>query len=103
NVIITHEGGSFALLREERGRGRRFRVVTQAVDPISAVGAGDVLLAAFLAARLDGSSFEEALRKAVAAGTASTLELGAGCFEPREAGRLLPGTQVGELEPVAVD
>src|SRR5438105_6513579 len=103
NVIITHEAGCFALLREERGRGRRFRAVAPTVDPISAVGAGDVLLAAFLAARHEGSSFEEALRKAVAAGTASTLELGAGRFEPREAGRVLPAVQVGELEPVAVD
>src|SRR5207244_8118175 len=65
NVLITHSGGCFALLREERGRARRLRATAPIVEPISAVGAGDVLLAAFLAARLEGTSFEAALRKAV--------------------------------------
>ena len=37
------------------------------LEPISAVGTGDVLLAGFLAARLDGRSPEESLRTAVAA------------------------------------
>jgi 1-phosphofructokinase/tagatose 6-phosphate kinase len=103
NVLITHEAGCFALLREERGRGRRFRAHAPHVEPVSAVGSGDVLLAAFLAARLEGASAEDALRKAVAAGTAATLEVGAGRFEPREAGRLVPAVEVGELEAVAVE
>ena len=55
------------------------------------------------AARLDGRSDEEALRSAVAAGTASTLELGAGRFEQRESGRLLGSVEVAELEPAARD
>ena len=38
--------------------------------------------------------------RAVAAGAASTLELGAGRFEEREAGRLVAGVEVAELEPV---
>ena len=71
------------------------------VDPVSAVGSGDVLLAGFIAARLDGRSDEEALRFAVAAGAASTLELGAGRVEEREAGRLVGGVEVAQLEPVA--
>ena len=44
--------------------------------------------AAFLAARVAGRPPEDALRAAVAAGAASTLELGAGRFDPREAHRL---------------
>ena len=50
--------------------------------------------------RLDGRSDEEALRAAVAAGAASTLEIGAGRFEPREAGRLIGSVEVAQLEPV---
>ena len=60
----------------------------------------DVLLAAFLAARVSERSLEDSLRQAVAAGAASTLELGAGRFEPREASRLLGSIEVRELERV---
>ena len=103
NVLITHEGGCFALFREVRGRPQRFRAVAPRVEAVSAVGAGDVLLAGFVAGQLEGGTAEEALRKAVAAGTASTLELGAGRFEPREVGRLLPDVRVAELHPAAVE
>ena len=60
----------------------------------------DVLLAGFLAARHAGRSNEEALRAAVAAGAASTLEVGAGRFDPRHAGRLQAGVELAELAPV---
>ena len=43
---------------------------------------------------------EEALRLAVAAGSASVLEVGAGRFDPREATRLAALVQVDELQPV---
>ncbi len=102
NVLITCETGCFALLRSER-RARRYRAVAPRVEPISGVGAGDVLLAGFLVARLEGAAPEDTLRRAVAAGAASTLEVGAGRFEPREVGRLLPSVQVEELAPVAVE
>ncbi len=100
NVLITQDSGCFALLREERVL-RRFRAAAPRVDPVSPVGSGDVLLSAFIAARFAGRSPEEALRSAVAAGTASTLELGAGRFEPRETGTLVAQVHVAELEPVA--
>jgi 1-phosphofructokinase/tagatose 6-phosphate kinase len=100
NVLITQETGCLALLRED-GDLRRFRATAPRLEPVSAVGAGDVLLAAFLAARVAGRSMEEALRAAVAAGAASTLEIGAGRFDPRQAARLQTGVQVTELAPVA--
>ena len=100
NVLITRESGCWALLRAER-EPRRYRVLAPRIDPVSAVGSGDVLLAGFIAARLEQRSDEEALRFAVAAGAASTLELGAGRFEEREAGRLVSGVEVAQLEPVA--
>ena len=100
NVLITRESGCWALLRSDR-EVHRYRALAPRVEPVSAVGSGDVLLAGFIAARLEERTDEEALRAAVAAGAASTLELGAGRFEPREAGRLVSGVQVAELEPVA--
>jgi 1-phosphofructokinase/tagatose 6-phosphate kinase len=100
NVLITRESGCWALLRSER-EVHRYRALAPRVDPVSAVGSGDVLLAGFVASRLDGRTDEEALRFAVAAGAASTLELGAGRFDEREAGRLVAGVEVAELEPVA--
>jgi 1-phosphofructokinase family hexose kinase len=99
NVILTEETGCFALLREERTV-RRFRAEAPRVEPVSPVGSGDVLLAGFLAARLAGRPLDEALRSAVAAGAASTLEVGAGRFEPRETARIATGVRVEELEPV---
>jgi 1-phosphofructokinase/tagatose 6-phosphate kinase len=100
NVIITTEQGCVALLREDREE-RRLRADAPRVEPVSVVGAGDVLLAAFIAARSQGRSLEEALRMAVAAGAASTLEIGAGRFDPRQAGRLVAGVQLSELQPLA--
>jgi 1-phosphofructokinase family hexose kinase len=100
NVLITSETRSFGLFRADRKR-HRFRAVAPEVEPISAVGSGDVLLAAFLAARLADRSLEDSLRTAVAAGAASILELGAGRFNPREATRLQQSVDVSELEPVA--
>jgi len=99
NVLITTEDGALALLREDR-EAHRYRADAPRVDPVSAVGSGDVLLAAFLAARHAGRSNDESLRAAVAAGAAATLEVGAGRFDPRQAGRLQAGVELTELEPV---
>ena len=63
------------------------------------LGAGDALLAQYLAAVLDDRPADEALRLAVAAGSASVLEVGAGRFDPREAIRLAGLTEMHELEP----
>ena len=100
NVLITSDTRSFGLFRADRKR-TSFRADAPNVEPVSAVGSGDVLLAAFLAARLAEKPLEEALRAAVAAGAASTLEVGAGRFEPREASKLQSAVDVHELEPVA--
>jgi tagatose 6-phosphate kinase len=100
NVLITAESRSFGLFRAERKR-TLFRADAPQVEPVSAVGSGDVLLAAFLAARIAEKPLEDALRSAVAAGAASTLEVGAGRFEPREATRLQNAVEVRVLEPVA--
>ena len=100
SVLVTQETGCFALLREER-KPLRLHAAAPRVETVSVVGAGDVLLAAFLAGRLEGRPADDALRLAVAAGTASTLQVGAGRFDPRETGRLVIRVRVDELEPVA--
>jgi 1-phosphofructokinase/tagatose 6-phosphate kinase len=99
NVVITTEGGCYAALREDKVM-RRYRAEAPRVEPVSRVGAGDTLLAAFVAGWAAGKGHEEALREAVAAGAASTLELGAGHFDPREAHRLQAGAIVRELTEV---
>jgi len=100
NVLITQESGCYALLRENRHK-TAYHASAALVETISPVGAGDVLLAGFVAALAAGQTPEEALRSAVAAGTASTLELGAGLFDPRRASRLASEVEVRTLDPVA--
>ena len=58
NVLITNESGCFARLREGR-KTRRYRARAPHVEPVSTVGAGDVLLAAFIAAHVDGRPPED--------------------------------------------
>lgn len=99
NVIITTHTGCVALFRDGRDV-QRFRAVAPRLEPISTVGAGDTLLAGFIAAQVAGRSHEDALRMAVAAGAASTLEIGAGRFDPREAVHLQAGVTVAELVAV---
>src|SRR6478752_441651 len=99
NVLITTESGCVALLREDR-EAERFRATAPLLEPVSTVGAGDALLGAYLAARHNGRTHAEALRAAVATGAASTLEVGAGRFDVRQAGRLQAGVHVSELAPV---
>jgi 1-phosphofructokinase family hexose kinase len=99
NVLITLEAGCYALLREDRNE-VRLRAQVPELEPVSRIGAGDTLLAGFLAARAAGRSFEDAVRSAVATGAASVLEPGPGRFDPREASRLTPLVTVEHLERV---
>ena len=98
NVLITLENGCFALLRFGR-RTRRVRAFAPRVEPISAVGSGDVFVAQFLAAIVEEKSPEDAVRLAVAAGAASVLELGAGRFDPQLATVYASEIELAELQP----
>lgn len=102
NVIVTQHTGCYALLREDRDE-LRVRARAPHVEPTSTVGAGDTLLAGFIAARVSGRSFDDAVRSAVAAGAASVLEPGPGRFDSREASRLTPLVTLERLEPIAQD
>src|SRR4029453_6809731 len=81
NVIITLDAGCYARFREERSDDVRVRARAPRLEAISAVGAGDTLLAAFIAARMNDRSYEDAVRSAVAASAASVLEAGPGKFD----------------------
>jgi 1-phosphofructokinase family hexose kinase len=99
NVLITQETTCFGLFRAERTL-RRFRASIPRVEPVASVGAGDVLLAGFLAARFNGLQFDEALRQGVGCAAASVVELGPGRFDPREASHLAAGVELEELQPI---
>ena len=99
NVLVTLENGCFALLRFGR-KTRRIRAFAPRVEPVSAVGSGDVLVAQFLAGLVAELKPEETLREAVAAGTASVLELGAGRFDPQRAATFAAEVELTELQPV---
>ena len=98
NVLITLENGCFALLRFGR-RAKRLRAFAPHVEPVSAVGSGDALVAQFLASVVEDKSPEEALRLAVGTGAASVLELGAGRFDLQLAAAYAADVEVAELQP----
>jgi 1-phosphofructokinase family hexose kinase len=100
NVLIGHDAGAFALIREER-RVQRFEARIPPLIPVAQPGAGDAMLAGYLAARTAEQSVEEALRLAVATGAAATLEVGGGRFDPREVSRLAANVTVSAVEPVS--
>jgi 1-phosphofructokinase family hexose kinase len=100
NVMVGHEAGVFALIREER-RTQRFDGRIGPFEPLATAGAGDAMLAGYLAARFAERSAEEALVAAVATGAAATLELGAGRFDPREATRLAGAVGISAVEAVS--
>ncbi len=70
--VLLSLGGDGAMLLD--GEGRLYRQKAPAGKPVSTVGAGDSMLAAFLAAGEKGSA--EALRYAVAAGSATAFSNG---------------------------
>jgi len=100
NVLIGHDTGAFALLREER-RTQRFEVRIPHLEAVAPSGAGDAMLGGYIAARIAEVSPEEALRSAVATGAAATLELGGGVFDTREVQRLAATVTVKAVEPVS--
>jgi 1-phosphofructokinase/tagatose 6-phosphate kinase len=103
NVIITLDAGCYARFREERSDDVRVRARAPRLEAVSTVGAGDTLLAAFIAARINDRSHEDAVRSAVAASAASVLEAGPGKFDIREAQRLASHVALDRLESVGQD
>jgi len=101
NVLIGHEGGVFALVREERRSPHRFDVRLTPHEPIAPAGAGDAMLAGYIAGFVGESALEDALQSAVATGAAATLEVGSGRFDAREVARIAATVDVVAIEPVS--
>jgi 1-phosphofructokinase/tagatose 6-phosphate kinase len=102
-AILTHEEGCYALVGRDHER-RLYELRTEHLEPVSAIGAGDVFLAGYLAARYTGRPHADALRFAVACGAESTQHLGAGVVDQRAAERLEQEVTLTELEePAPVD
>ena len=102
NVLVSLETGCYALVRDDR-EAHRVRGIAPRLEVVSTIGAGDTLLAGFLAARIAGKDVEESVRAAVAAGAASILEPGPGRFDPRAVSRVSNLVKVERLAPVAQD
>ena len=68
-----------------------------AIVPASTVGAGDSFLAALIWKLAQGAPSAEALRCAVAAGSAALLSPGTGLCQPSDVQRLLPSVRVERL------
>jgi 1-phosphofructokinase/tagatose 6-phosphate kinase len=99
NVLTTVETGCYALVREDRAE-HRMRARVPRLEAVSEVGAGDTLLAGFIAALGAGRSYEDAVRSGVAAASASVLQAGPGRFDAREMSRIAGLVTVDRLEPV---
>ena len=95
NVHITLETGCFALVREER-QVKRLRALSPQLEPVSTVGAGDVLLAQWLAAHARRKAGGRGAAAGVAAGAASVLVAGRRSLRP-EGGR--PGSPRSSRSP----
>ncbi|MHB8642075.1 MAG: 1-phosphofructokinase family hexose kinase [Gaiellaceae bacterium] len=100
NVLIGHEGGVFALMREER-RTQHFEARIKPHEPVAPAGAGDSMLAGYLAARYAEEPIDHALRSAVATGAAATLSVGSGVFDLRDVSRLAATVEIAAVEPVS--
>jgi 1-phosphofructokinase family hexose kinase len=102
-AVITHSEGCYALVGRNHER-CLYGVRTELLEPVAAIGAGDVFLAGYLAARYSGRSYEDSLRFGVACGAESTQHFGAGVLDPGEVHRIESEIELTELEePAPVD
>jgi tagatose 6-phosphate kinase len=97
-AIITHAEGCYAIVGRNHER-HLYSVSVEPLEPVSAIGAGDVFLAGYLAARYSERPYEECLRFGVACGAQSTQHFSAGTLDPREVERIMSEVTIAELEP----
>ena len=93
NVLLTNGGKDGLFLSEKR----RFRLIPPHIAPVSTVGAGDSTLAGFIVGKMRGLAESEALRLALAFGSAACLTDGTAPPERKTADALFPKAAVEEL------
>lgn len=91
-VVITL-GGAGAVAADGE---RTWLAQAPRIEAVSAVGSGDSFLAGLACGMLEGRAFEDALRLAVAAGSANALQIGAGRLLLSDVERLLEQSVVAE-------
>lgn len=101
---IVARGGAevVALSLAEKGarlvtRKDAWRALAPPVKPVSTVGAGDSFVGALVLALTRGAALPEALRRAVAAGTAALLSEGTELCRAETVERLLPQVAVAQI------
>jgi len=96
-AIMTLPDGCFAQVLVD-GQPCLRRVTVQPRDSIAKRGSGDAFLAGYIAARYEGRTPDQCLRFGVACGAESTVRLGAGLVDPREARRLMADVELSAIE-----
>lgn len=100
SALLHDEGGCVARIggpdRDAARRTLSARIDVRS-DVVSTVGSGDAFLAGFLAGTYEGDDVQDALRRAVASGTASTQLLGAGVVDRSDVDALARQVAVEEL------
>jgi 1-phosphofructokinase family hexose kinase len=96
-VIVTLPDGCAAqILVDGQRRLKRARIEFR--EPTGKRGSGDAFLAGYLAARYEGRAPDQCLRFGVACGAESTVRLGAGLIDAREARRLMGDVELSVLD-----
>jgi tagatose 6-phosphate kinase len=90
SVVITL-GGAGAIATDGE---RTWLAQAPLIEAVSAVGSGDAFLAGLACRLLENQPFEEALRLAIAAGSANALQIGAGRLSVVDMERLLEQVKV---------
>jgi 1-phosphofructokinase/tagatose 6-phosphate kinase len=96
-AIMTLPDGCFAQVLVD-GQPALRRVSVQPRDSIAKRGSGDAFLAGYIAARYEGRPPDQCLRFGVACGAESTVRLGAGLVDPREARRLMGDVELSAIQ-----
>lgn len=97
SVVITLGAAGAAAAGTDQGRVHFWNARAPKVQAVSAVGSGDAFLAGLACGLLSGRSLDQALKFAVAAGSANALQLGAGRLQREDADRLIDEVQVFEV------
>ncbi|RPJ46153.1 MAG: 1-phosphofructokinase family hexose kinase, partial [Chloroflexi bacterium] len=93
-VAITLGAAGAIATEGAAGAQRMWLAQAPRIEAVSAVGSGDAFLAGLAVRLLAKQPFEEALRLAIAAGSANALRLGAGRLNAADVERLLAQVQV---------
>ena len=99
-AIITLPDGCFAQVLVD-GQPSMRRASVELRESIATRGSGDAFLAGYVAARYEGRTPDQCLRFGVACGAESTVRLGAGLIDPREARRLMGDVELSAIELAA--